>query len=123
MRSLIEARPGVFTEIADAHLLATQRIPEGTEIETGPALPVSCMFDVSFALVAGQRVGFLFRSRFEVENGGSYLMTYMRNKGVATVSETLIKDEHLVIFNYPNKGTLAISPMVNPEIEIILQEQ
>lgn len=123
MKPLLDASPGLFYEVDGAFLLPTQLIPAGSDLRVGPALPVTCMFDINFMLVDGHRVGFLFKTRFEVENGGSYLMTYLRNKGVATVSETLVKDENLVVFHYPNKGTLAISPLVNQEIETILQEQ
>jgi hypothetical protein len=104
-------------------LLPITVVPAGAQITVGQRLPVSCMFDVHFALVEGARVGFLFTSRFEVKNGGSYLMTYLNNKGPATEHETLVKDENLVIFHYPNKGTLAISPLVNPEIDTIFTEQ
>lgn len=123
MKTLLDAVPGRFLEVEGAFLLPTQIIPAGSDMHVGPALPVTCMFDINFMLVDGQRVGFLLKTRFEVENGGSYLMTYLRNKGQATTSETLVKDEHLVVFHYPNKGTLAISPLVNQEIETILQEQ
>ena len=123
MKTLLDARPGCFLEVDGAYLLPTQVIPAGTDMQVGAALPVSCMFDINFMLVNGQRVGFLFKTRFEVDNGGSYLMTYLRNKGAATEHETLIKDENLVVFHYPNKGTLAICPLVNSESETILQEQ
>jgi hypothetical protein len=35
----------------------------------------------------------------------------------------LIKDETLVVYNFPNRGALAITPLVNSEIETILTEQ
>ena len=81
------------------------------------------MFDIHWATLNGARVGFVLSSRFEVSNGGAYLMTFMRNKGQATECETLIKDENLVVFHYPNKGTLAVSPLVNSEIDVIFTEQ
>ena len=123
MRSLIECVPGVFHEISGQWLLPTTVVPASAHILAGSRLPVNCMFDIHFALVDGVRVGFLFTSRFEVKNGGAYLMTYLNNKGPATEHETLVKDENLVIFHYPNKGTLAISPRVNPEIDTIFMEQ
>jgi hypothetical protein len=123
MKILIDVRPGAFIEVDGAFLLPTQNLAAGTDLQVGPALPVSCMFDINFMLVGSQRVGFLFKTRFEVENGGSYLMTYLRNKGPATAYETLVKDENLVVFHYANKGSLAISPLVNPELATVFEEQ
>lgn len=123
MRLVLDANPGRFIEVDGAFLLTTQKVLAGAELHVGQPLHVSCMFDINFMMMNNQRIGFLFKTRFEVDNGGAYLMTYLRNKGQATESETLIKDENLVVFHYPNKGTLAISPLVNSEIETILQEQ
>ena len=123
MRTILDSHPGRFIEVDGAYLLVTQVIPAGSELHVGTALPVTCMFDINFMMLNNHRVGFLFKTRFEVENGGAYLITYLRNKGPATESETLVKDESLVVYHYPNKGTLAISPLVNSEIETILQEQ
>jgi hypothetical protein len=115
--------PGIFYELSGAYFLPIVELRAGTQIQVGQRLPASCMFDISFAVVNGQRVGFLFQSSFTVENGGAYLMTSLQNKGPADAYETIIKDENLVVYHFPNKGTLAIAPKVNPEIETILQEQ
>lgn len=123
MEALADLTAGIFHEISGQYLLPTQDIPVGSKVEVGARLPIGCMFTICFALVGGQRVGFLFASQFEVENTGAYLMTYLRNKGPATEHETLIKDESLVVYHYPNKGTLAISPKVNSEIQSIFEEQ
>jgi hypothetical protein len=123
MKTLITCTPGAFHELSGSWFLPTEEIQASTEITIGPKLPVTCMFEINFALVNGERVGFIFTSRFEVENGGTYLMTYLRNKGQATEHETLVKDETLVVYHYPNKGTLAISPVVNQKIATIFDEQ
>lgn len=123
MKIVIDSVPGVFQETAGYWFLPISVLPSGTDVMVGPRLPITCMFDINFALVDGVRVGFIFASRFEVKNGGAYLLTYLRNKGQATEHETLVKDEHLVVFHYPNKGSLAISPLVNQEIDTIFTEQ
>ena len=123
MKLLTECCPGTFYEVPGHWLLPITNIEAGSTLVVGPRLPVTCMFDIHWAMLNGVRVGFVLSSRFEVSNGGSYLMTFMRNKGQATECETLIKDENLVVFNYPNKGTLAVSPLVNPEIDVIFTEQ
>lgn len=123
MKTLTELVPGIFHELGGLYLLSTESIQEGRTLTKGQQLSLTCMFDIYFALLDGQRVGMFFAPHFEVENGGAYLLTYLRNKGVATEHETLIKDENLVVYHYPNKGTLAVSPKVNQEIDHIFQEQ
>lgn len=119
-----ECRPGVFIECAEGHVLPTVVVPENTLLIIGERLPLNCMFDIYFVTNAeGARVGFLFNSKFQVINGGSYLLTKLASKSKAEVAEVLIREEDLVVYNYPNKGTLAISPLVNSEIETILAEQ
>ncbi len=123
MKTLTDCSPGIFYEVSGTYLLPTVEIKAGTIVEVGQRLPTNCMFDISFALIKGQRVGFLFQSRFTVENGGAYLITYLHNKGQADDYEVCVKDEALVVYHFANKGTLAIAPKVNSEIETILQEQ
>lgn len=123
MKLLTDCLPGTFYEVSGQWLLPTTGLSAGSTLVVGPRLPVTCMFDIHWAMLSGGRVGFVLSSRFEIVNGGSYLITYLKNKGPATDCETLVKDENLVVFNYPNKGTLAVSPLVNPEIDVILTEQ
>jgi len=123
MKTVIECKPGEFYELQGLYFLPLIELPSGIEITRGPQLPLSCMFEISFAMCGSERCGYFFSSRFEVRNGGSYLLTHLKNKGPATQSETLIKDETLVVFNYPNRGSLAISPLVNQEIDHIFTEQ
>lgn len=123
MKVLTDCTPGTFYEVFGQWLLPTTNIEAGSVLTLGQSLPITCMFDINWAMLNGSRVGFVLSSKFEVVNGGAYLMTFLKNKGPATEVETLIKDENLVVFHYPNKGTLAISPLVNPEIDVIFTEQ
>lgn len=123
MKTVIDCKPGEFYELPGFYFLPLLDIGSGTDLTVGPRLPLSCMFEIHFAMIGSERVGYFFQSRFEVRNGGSYLQTYMRNKGLATVTEPLIKDETLVVYNFPNRGALAISPLVNEEINTIFLEQ
>lgn len=124
MKLDIEASPGTFYELEGNHFLPIIDIKQGQELVVSKVLPMSCMFEVSILdTVEGFRAGFYFVTRFTVRNGGSYLLTYLTNKSEAQTSETLLRSEHLVIFNYPNRGTLAVSPLVNEEIDGIFTEQ
>jgi hypothetical protein len=123
MRTVLDCKPGEFYEVGASYLLPIEELKAGQDIEVGQRLSLSCMFDINFAMVGEQRVGYWFTSRFEVRNGGAYLLTFLRNKGPAVDGETLVKDENLVVYHFANKGTLAISPIVNAEIETIFQEQ
>jgi hypothetical protein len=116
--------PGTFYEVGNGYLLPTESLPVGAEVQAEKKLPISSMFDIYIAqTLDGVRVGFYFVTRFSVRNGGGYLMTYLNNKSEATEVDTVIRNEDLVVFNYPNRGTLAISPKVNQEIENIFLEQ
>jgi hypothetical protein len=123
MKTLIPLVPGTFYEISGHYILPTKVIDEDQVLTLGNKLSLSCMFAIHFVLIDGDRVGFAFSSQLTTHNGGSYLMTYLRNKGPVTEHETLIKDDDLVVYNYPNKGTLAISPRVNSELITVFEEQ
>lgn len=123
MKTLIPLLPGTFYEISGQYVLPTKAIAEDQVLTLGNKLSLSCMFTIHFVLLDGERVGFAFSSQFTTHNGGSYLMTYLRNKGQATEHETIIKDDDLVVYHYPNKGTLAISPLVNSELITVFEEQ
>jgi hypothetical protein len=123
MRTVIDCKPGEFYELAGLYFLPLQDLAAGTALVLGPRLPLSCMFEIHFAMIGSERVGYFLQSRFEVVNGGGYLQTYLKGKGPAKETEVLIKDETLVVYNFPNRGALAITPLVNSEIETILTEQ
>lgn len=124
MKLEIAVSPGTFYQLDNGHFLPTDKLAQGTEIVMGKKLPLSSMFDIFIAQTAdGVRAGFYFSTRFSVKNGGGYLITYLTNKNEATEVETLIRTDDLVVYNYPNRGTLAVSPKVNQEIETIFMEQ
>lgn len=124
MKLELAVEPGTFYQLENGFFLPTEKHAMGTEIEAAKKLPVSGMFDIYIAQTSdGIRAGFYFVTRFSVRNGGGYLMTFLTNKSEATEVDTVIRNEDLVVFNYPNKGTLAISPKVNQQIETIFLEQ
>lgn len=50
-------------------------------------------------------------------------MAYLKTKGEATEHELLLRLNTLVIYNYPNRGTIAISPTVNESVAKVLEHQ
>jgi hypothetical protein len=82
------------------------------------------MFDCYWLLHEGQKVGYYFRSTFQVLNGGGYVCAYMgAARGAADRVEILLNTEELVVFHYPGKGTMIISPHVGTELTQIFTEQ
>lgn len=123
IRTIIDCKPGEFYELAGLYFLPTREIAAGQDLLEDQKLAYSGMFEVWFVQHGGVRCGYVFKSHFETHNKGAYLLTRLRNKGPATEVEVLAKNDDLVLYHYPNIGTLAISPLVNSEIETIFVEQ
>jgi len=120
----IDAPVGVFYDDGeDGFFLPILGIKRLTPIKIVKELTLRCMFSVFMCEAEGQRCGFYFASQFKVSNEGGYLITYMNRRKEATEVETLIKTPELILYHYPNKGTLAISPKVNDEINTVFLEQ
>jgi hypothetical protein len=116
--------PHLFYELDGGHALLRAAIPKRTTITVGEQIPLSCMFDAYWLLVRGERVGYLFMSSFQVQNSGGFLCAYMEAKrGSANTVEVLLKTDEIVIYHYPNKGTLIVSPSIGEDIRVIFEEQ
>lgn len=125
MKLLHYVEAGIFFQLEDAFYLFIHDIEPG-ELEIGEELPLSCMFTIRRVMREGQQVGLQFVTQFYVKHEGGFILTYMKSgAGHANASpEVLLKiEKFVVIYNYPNKGTLAISPVVGPQIQCILEEQ
>lgn len=123
IRVRIPCRPGVFVETERGFIFATTDIVAGSPLEQGAQIPLAGMLEMFELLLNGVRVGYILRSSFTVVNGGGYLLTYLRGKGLADAHEVLLKLDNLVIYNFPNRGTLAVSPEVGTSIAQILESQ
>lgn len=113
----------IFYTLREGWVLMNQDIEAGTYIEIGAELPLKCMFQIRSLIINNLRVGLIFNSGFETINAGGYLLTHMQHKRAATEYDILLKDEFIVLYDYPNRGTLAISPPVNDEVLTVFEEQ
>jgi hypothetical protein len=113
----------VFCETKRGFFYPLLEVKEGTEVSLGRQIPLSGMFDLFEVQARDLRVGYMFRSTFSVENGGGYLLAHMKTKRLAEEHEVLLKLDSLVIYNFPNRGTLAVSPKVGSAFRKILESQ
>ena len=113
---------GYFFQLGTQYLLPLEPIPVGSVLRLSP-WNVKSMFRISHGQIDGKRVALCFNSQFTVVNGGGYLITYMNKKDPVTEFNLLVKTPQVVIYNYPNRGTLVISPRVSPDIQGFIEEQ
>lgn len=119
----LDADPGTFYELGNGFFLPLCHMKFLTSVKIEDPLPVRCMFDISLVTYEGERVGFYLTTRFTVKNAGGYLLTYLQSKGEATEVEVLIRTDDLIVYNYPNRGSLAVTPLVSDKITTIFEEQ
>lgn len=117
--------PHLFYEANGGFSLFTKSLLKRTPIEIGPKIPLACMFTAFWLLVGEERVGYFFQSEFQTLNQGGYVVTFLESKrGAATAVEVVLKiDKVLVVYNYPGKGSLIVSPRVSEALSLIFSEQ
>lgn len=93
------------------------------ELFVGKNIPLTGMLDMFELLRDKTRIGFIFRSSFSLVNHGGALLVFLQNRGLATEHEVVTKIDDLIIYNYPNKGTLAVSPRASSSLKKILEAQ
>jgi len=112
----------IFASIGSEFILPTVNIKANAKIKLS-SLPISCMFNISLVMIDDVKSGFHFTSRFTTDNHGSFLVTYLQNKPLAENAEVLLKSPELVVYHFPNRGTLAISPSVSDLVQSIFEDQ
>jgi hypothetical protein len=113
---------GYFFQLGTQYLLPLETIPVGSVLTLTPWV-VKSMFRISYGMFENRRVALCFNSQFTVINGGGYLITYMNKKDPVLEYNLLVKTPQVVIYNYPNRGALVISPRVSPDILGFIEEQ
>lgn len=123
MRIEVDLPAFIFASIENAFILPTVNIKAGAKLDLQP-LPIACMFNISIVYINNVKAGFHFTSRFTTNNHGSCLVTYLQNKKLAEAPpEVLLKSQELVVYHFPNRGTLAISPSVSDLVQSIFEDQ
>lgn len=119
----INIEPHHFYDFHPYYLYAFQQITP-RKIVTLTPMDISCMFQIYKVERKDEFLGLAFRSGNQVINGGAYLVSFMqRTRAKASQSITLMRTPDIVIYNYPNVGTMAVSPRLSPHIETLLEEQ
>lgn len=114
----------LFYRTWDAYALLYEPVRYGDPLTVGDRVPLACMFDANWLMRGDIRIGVVFMSQFHVKNGGGYILAYLQQGiGRAVTVEVLLKTENLVIYHYPNRGTLVICPHVGDEVLNIMLEQ
>ena len=120
---VLDADPSVVITHERGYVYPLEALSVKTELHLGRQIPITGMFEIYELMLGERRVAYLFRSSFTVRNGGAYLCAFLQNKGLATEFEVLLKLGSLVVYNYPNKGTLAVSPVGSASVMKILEAQ
>jgi len=114
-----------FYTIGPYYIIGFQPIPGKRRVELIP-MDVNCMFNIYKMERKGKFLGLAFRTASTVINAGAYLMARMNNRGRKpdlSGSTVLMRTPDIVIYNYPNLGTLAVSPVMNSQMTALLEEQ
>jgi hypothetical protein len=117
--------PHLFYEAFGGFCLFTQPLPKRTPLQVGQKIPLACMFTAHWLMSGEERVGYFFQSEFQTINQGGYVATFLESKrGTATAVEVVLKIEKvLVVYNYPGKGSLLVSPQTSERLNLIFSEQ
>lgn len=122
MKFQVDLTHGYFYSTDFGHLYFTHTIKAGEVLELGEPVPLKGLFTMHHVKRGLDKVGYVFGSAFRVLNHGSLIVAYT-SRGLAEEYETLVRLPHLVIFNYPNRGTLVVNPAVSPELRDIMDSQ
>ena len=120
----IDSEPDLFHATDVGFALYLKEMKQGTTIRVGDKIPLACMFSAHWLTLNNEKIGYLFTSNFQVTNKGGYLLTHMNaSAGKAQAVEVLVKTDTLVIYNFPGKGALIVSPKVGEDVSHIFAAQ
>ena len=120
----IDYEAEIFYETMAGVVYPITPVKAKTKLTQGRRIPLTGMFEL-YEMLGHQDllVGYLFKSSFAMEALGGYLVTFLKAKGQADSHEVVLKLDHLIVYNFPNRGTLAASPKVKDSITQILESQ
>ncbi len=123
MNSVITFEKGIFYQLDKGHAITSADVGPGP-FSLGTEFKLNSMMQM-YALMRGEdQVGFWFYSGFKVNNKGGVLVAYLESKrGKGKASRLMLRHEDVLVFEVENCGVMAISPVINPHMNEILQEQ
>jgi hypothetical protein len=123
MKSAIKIEQGIFYQLGGGYAITSQDFPP-TTFELREELAVNNMLRMTELFHNEVHVGYWFYSAFKVMNKGGVLCVYMESRREkATKATVLIKQPDIVVIELEGCGVLAISPLVNLNLNSILSEQ
>jgi hypothetical protein len=126
LKAELDMSCNLFYNVWDGHCLLEKgkQLKFGQDVEVGDRIPINCMFEMHRLLCNGERIGIVMTTQFHVKNEGGFIVAYLQNgAGKADKVEVLLKTDDLVIYHFPNRGTLMVDPHVGDEVLNIFLEQ
>ena len=125
MRNLVPRYDGVFYQMGDGFVVLNRKVGPCV-FRRGTELKLNSMFSMWELWVEGEEemAGFFLYTAMKVRNGGGFLITFMESKrGKAKEGGLIIRNDHVMVYDFPGCGSLAISTKVNPRMLSVLMEQ
>ena len=124
MKNHIDLEEGTFYSMGDGFIVLKEPVQPCTFI-IGEEVKITSMFTIfEVSTDTKPSVGFFFYTALKVRNGGGFLLTFMQSKrGKAKECSLSLRSEHLMVYDYPGCGSLAITTKVNDPMMSILMEQ
>ena len=119
--SPVDCEPRYFQPFDRGYILPLENIHKGQELYYKQFL--SSILCGSMVYSGKILVGYYFSSRFNITYNKAFVFAHLVNKSKTKECNKIFASENIVILEYPNCGTLAISPDCNPEYQVILDEQ
>lgn len=117
---------GIFYRLSSSHyFLPSCDVPANADLVKGDQLPLSGMCTIWFALNKnGEKVGFIITSSFPMlDKGGVLIACLNKGRGRASSVEVHLKTKEILVYHFPNRGTMIVNPQIGDSMRVILEEQ
>ncbi|QDH83411.1 hypothetical protein [Achromobacter phage Motura] len=114
---------GLFYTMDCGYLLPLQDLTQGQELRFEPMAANSSMLEMEKVLIGDQVVGMNFKSGFQTVNKHTYILVASAQAQKAENYSVLFRSEDVAVYNFPNRGCLAISTKLSPMVRTFVKEQ
>lgn len=125
MKNLVDLDDGIFYSLGDGFVVLNRPTGPCTFVR-GVEFTLNSMISMWELFVEGEKepVGFFFYTAVTTVNKGGFLLAYREAKrGAAKECQLIIRNDMLMVYDYPGCGALAITTKVNPTMLSIIQGQ